>query len=141
MLRVCSTCGARNRVPTRHLARRGKCGACKALLHPLDEPVDADEQLFDELTREAEVPVLVDFWAEWCGPCRLVAPEVRRVAREMSGKALVMKVNTTSHPDLAARFGVQGIPNFLVFARGKRLLQRAGAVDFRQLQRWLESAG
>src|SRR5581483_5536084 len=95
MIRGCSACGAKNRVPAKRLADpNGRCGACKAPLPPVSEPLEADAALFEEIIREATVPVLVDFWAEWCGPCRMVAPEVRELAREMAGRGLVLKVNT-----------------------------------------------
>jgi thioredoxin 2 len=140
MVRACPACGTKNRIPGRHLADTGRCGACKKPLGPLDEPLDTDVREFDEITKEARVPVLVDFWAAWCGPCRMVAPEVKGVAHDMAGKAIVLKVDTERHPELAARYGVRGIPNFAVFNGGKLVLQQSGAVDRKQLRRWIEQA-
>lgn len=140
MTRACPACGTDNRIPARHLAHRGRCGRCKAELAPVSSPLDVGPSEFDEITTQATVPVLVDFWAAWCGPCRLVAPEVKRVAEELAGRALVLKVDSDRHPELAARLGVQGIPNFMVFSRGARVFSQAGAVDHRQLRRWLEQA-
>ncbi len=99
-----------------------------------------DSPLFDEIIQKARVPVLVDFWAAWCGPCRMAAPEVKRTAAEMTGRAIVLKVDTERHPDLASRFNVRGIPNFAVFSRGRLVKQQAGLVDHEQMESWLESA-
>lgn len=140
MIRTCAACGSENRVPAHHLADRGRCGRCKAELSPLAEPVEVGADEFDDITSHARVPVLVDFWAAWCGPCRMVAPSVKRVAQELAGKAIVLKVDTDRNPELATRFNVRGIPNFAVFAQGKKVLQQAGAVDYRQLRGWLEQA-
>jgi len=139
-IRTCANCGSKNRVPARHLADTGKCGSCKSPLPPLNEPLDVDENAFQQIVHEATVPILTDFWASWCGPCIAAAPEVRELAREMAGKALVLKVNTEENPALAARYGVQSIPNFVVLRNGGVVSQRAGFSGRADMRRWLEEA-
>ena len=140
ILRRCKSCGAVNRIPAARLADQGRCGSCKAALPPLDEPLNADTALFDEIVTEARVPVFVDFWASWCGPCKMAAPEVEALAREMAGRAVILKVDTEAHSDLAARFRIQGIPYFVVLRSGRVTLQRAGLVPRTEMRRWLEIA-
>ena len=140
VIRTCPHCGQKNRIPANHLADTGRCGNCKNELAPINEPIAADTALFDEIIQNARVPILVDFWAEWCGPCRMAAPEVQQAAVNTQGRALVLKVDTEQNRELSARYNVRGIPNFAVFHSGKLVTQQAGLVGHQQMEQWLDQA-
>jgi thioredoxin 2 len=110
-------------------------------LPPLAEPLDVDAHQLRDIAGAARVPILVDFWATWCAPCRMSAPEVARVARDMAGRALVLKVDTERHPDLAAAYEIRAVPTFVVLKNGAVSFRQSGLARSPQMQAWLDSPG
>jgi len=122
---TCPGCGQRNRVP---FGREAKCGKCGTTLGTTAEPVEIPSaEAFDALVRSTQEPVVVDFWAPWCGPCRVVAPELIKVAQANAGRWLVVKVNTEALPELGERFQIRSIPTMAVFMDGQEIARTAGA--------------
>lgn len=137
MIIECRGCHAKNRVPPARLGDDARCGRCKATL-VLDAPVTpATAADFDALIGGSPLPVVVDFWAAWCGPCRVVAPEVDKLARMHAGKVVVAKLDTEALPDVAARYGISGIPAFIAFRGGREAGRAVGAMPAAQLARSL----
>ena len=123
----CSSCGKSNRLRYENLDRAIRCGNCHTTLPPPSEPVEAaNVAAFDTIVQQSPVPVVVDFWAPWCGPCRMMAPELETAARDMAGRALVVKVNTDAVPELGERFRIMSIPTLAVFRQGREITRVSG---------------
>lgn len=134
MLHTCPGCGAENRIPLDKLDKAAKCGRCKQPLPPPSTPIELESARdFETLLAHAPTPVLVDFWAAWCGPCKVVAPELVRLARMRAGTLLVAKVDTERLPEVASRFGIRSIPTLIRFDRGQESKRVAGAMRAEQL--------
>ena len=123
----CPNCHKANRLPYASLGRAARCGHCKSAIPAPSSPIEVESAAaFDAATR-GQLPVLVDFWAPWCGPCKMVAPEVERVARTTAGRYLVLKVNTDAQQEIAGRFRIQSIPTLALIINGREVQRLAGA--------------
>jgi len=132
----CPNCATLNRVPPERLGEDPKCGKCKTPL--LDgKPVPIGEASFDAAVARTELPVVVDFWADWCGPCHAMAPGFERAAAEMKTRVRFAKVDTEAAPGVAGRYGIRSIPTLILFKNGKEAARVSGAMDARGIQNWL----
>ncbi len=136
----CPSCGTRNRVPRARAGSGARCGRCKAPLFP-DRPVMVDDASFGDVVETSALPVLVDFWAPWCGPCRSMEPALDAVARERAGRVTVAKVNVDENQALARRFGIRSIPALKLFRGPQVVAELAGAVPAGTLARFLDEHG
>lgn len=135
IIRACPACGKKNRVLYSRLGSEARCGSCGTALPSPSEPLEVDQgSALSGLLRESGLPVLIDFWAPWCGPCRAVAPEMQKVAARNAGKLLVVKVNTDVDPRVGAEHRIQSIPTMAVFQGGREVGRTMGARPAAQIE-------
>lgn len=138
---TCPSCGQKNRVAFDRLGETVRCGKCKTELTLTSTPLDvASPADFDRLIAHSSVPIVVDYWAPWCGPCRMVAPELVKVAARSGGRYLVVKVNTDALSDLGARFAIRSIPTMALFSGGRELRRTTGARPAAEIEAFILNA-
>ncbi len=133
---VCTHCTATNRIPDERLADDPVCGKCGQAVLP-GEPVELTDANFAAVTGRTELPVVVDFWAPWCGPCRMMAPQFERAAAQLKGRALLAKVNSDDNPQVAARFAIRSIPTLVMLRGGNEAKRLSGAMQAPQIVGWV----
>lgn len=133
---VCSKCETANRIPRNKSAQLARCGQCQQALLSGQTLILGDAN-FDTFITKSDLPIVVDFWAEWCAPCRTMAPILAQVAQDLSDSVLFAKVDTDEHQRLAARFAIRGIPTLIIFREGAELVRQAGVQDASSLKRWI----
>jgi thioredoxin 2 len=132
---VCLACSGINRVPRDRPAEAALCGRCRAPLFS-GKPAEVDAAMLDRQVRQGEVPVLVDVWAPWCGPCRMMAPAFEAAAAALEPGMRLLKLNSDAEPDMAARLGIRGIPTMILFAGGREVARVSGAMAAQQIVSW-----
>ncbi len=135
---VCPHCQAVNRLPAGRLAQGPQCGQCHKPMFAA-HPVELTQTSFDRHIQRNDIPVLVDFWAPWCGPCRMMAPQFEQAAGLLEPKVRLAKVNTEAEPSLAARYGIRSIPTLALFRGGREVARQAGAMGAQDLVRWVRA--
>jgi len=135
---ACLACGQANRVPEARLASGPKCGTCGARLVP-ETPVEVSLDVLKKAEKLDELPLVVDFWAAWCGPCRMMAPEFAKAARELKGRARFAKLDTEAFPEAGNRYAIRGIPLLVAFRGGREIGRRAGATPAKDIVGWFGS--
>ncbi len=136
---VCPKCGTTNRVPRARLADRPTCGKCKQPLFD-GHPAELDGVGFERQVTASDLPVVVDFWAPWCGPCHAMAPHFERAARELEPGVRLAKLNTEEERAVASRYDIRSIPTLILFKNGREVARQSGAMDSENLVRWVRSA-
>jgi thioredoxin 2 len=137
----CASCGRANRLGFSNLTKGARCGECHAGVPSVSTPVDVTSTAaFDAAVAQSKLPLVVDFWAAWCGPCRMVAPELERLARTTAGRWLVLKIDTDAQTELAARFRIRSIPTLAVIAGGQEIARTAGARGAEDIERFVADA-
>ena len=135
---VCPGCGKVNRVASTRLSDGPRCGSCKQPLFK-GSPILLDDASFDRLIAKSDVPVVVDFWAAWCGPCKMMAPAYEQAAAQLEPDFVLAKLNTEEAPRVAARFGIQSIPTLVVFKQGREVARQPGAMSLPQIEQWVRA--
>ena len=136
---TCPSCGAKNRIPSVQPGRKAVCGKCKAVLQQRVGPIAVTDATFSADVERSAVPVLLDLWAEWCGPCHMLAPTIDQIASEMGGRVKVAKLNIDENPSTAQRFGVRSIPTLLILQSGKEVDRLVGVQPKQEILRRLEA--
>jgi thioredoxin 2 len=141
ILIACKNCGKTNRLAFDKLGDAVRCGQCKQPLPPLGVPLEVQQVAdFDRIVAKSSLPVLVDYWAPWCGPCRMVAPELEKVATRQSGRLLVVKVNTDEVSELGRRYNIRSIPTLALFVNGREAASAPGARQAADIEAWVQQA-
>jgi len=133
---VCPHCAALNRIPDTRLATQAKCGKCHLPLFTA-QALPVSQTMFERMLHKSDIPLVVDFWAAWCGPCKMMAPIFEQTAQQIEPRARLLKVDTEAEQALAARYQIRSIPTLMVFSAGKEIARVSGALDQSSLLAWI----